>query len=255
MCGRYTLYAKPRKLAGLFNLLAPPAVLPRYNIAPTQSVLAIRIASDARGLSAGREAVLLRWGLLTSVSQHTASPLINARSETAHEKPSFRNALRLRRCLIPADGYYEWQAVDRRKQPYLIRRIDQQTLAFAALWEPALHDSTPSRDAGNHNPAEPTPATPAPTGSCVILTTRASAALSRFHDRMPVILEPDRWDQWLDPATPAEEVQALLVPARDELLTAYPVSSSVNRVAYDGVDCLAPVPAVKPTPTLFDHET
>jgi putative SOS response-associated peptidase YedK len=197
---------------------------PRYNIAPTQDIVTIR-SDPATGR---RYAGMLRWGLVPSWSKTLASgvPMINARSETLAEKPAFRSAFRSRRCLIPADGFYEWQqsasGAKGKKQPFYIHRTDRQPFAFAGLWEKW-------RDSASELTIE----------SCTIVTTTANRALSDLHDRMPVILAPGDYAQWLHPAVgdPAG-LQHLLSPCGDDELVAEPVSTHVNRVANDDPHCI-----------------
>jgi putative SOS response-associated peptidase YedK len=197
----------------------------RYNIAPTQEVVVVR-ADPAEGR---RSAALMRWGLIPSWSKEgaTGPPMINARSETLAEKPTFRTALRSRRCLIPADGFYEWQQSPGggrgKKQPFYIHRTDGGPLAFAGLWE------TWSGSGGG--PA---------IESCTIVTTAANATLRELHDRMPVVLAPGDYSLWLDPsvAEPAR-LSHLLAPCGEDELVAEPVSTHVNRVANDDPRCIA----------------
>jgi putative SOS response-associated peptidase YedK len=217
---------------------------PRYNIAPTQDVVVVR--SDAGG--GRRTASMMRWGLLPSWSKGVASgaPMINARSETLAEKPAFRSAFRSRRCLIPADGFYEWQqsasGAKGKKQPFWIHRPDGGPFAFAGLWEKWRGDL--NSKAGQ---AEPSP-DPSLKGrgnseggveSCTIVTTGANAALSELHDRMPVILAPGDYALWLDPnVSEPGQLQHLLAPCGDDELLAEPVSTHVNRVANDDPRCI-----------------
>jgi putative SOS response-associated peptidase YedK len=200
-----------------------PLFDPRYNIAPTQDVAAIRADSAGR-----RTATMMRWGLVPSWSKTMASgpPMINARSETLAEKPAFRTALRSRRCLVPADGFYEWQLTPGggrgKKQPYYIHRPDGQPFAFAGLWE--LWKNPDSQFAIE---------------SCTIVTTAANAALSTLHDRMPVVLAPADYGLWLDPQmNELERLQHLFAPCGDDELIAEPVSTLVNRVANDDERCI-----------------
>jgi putative SOS response-associated peptidase YedK len=202
---------------------------PRYNIAPTQEILAIR----ANALDGRRSAKMLRWGLIPAWTKEPVSgpPMINARAETLAEKPTFRAAFRSRRCLIPADGFYEWQQPSGggrgKKQPYYIRRADQAPFAFAGLWE--TWSSKPTAD-------DP----PLTIESCTIVTTAANNALSNLHDRMPVILAPGDYAEWLD--TSVQEpiaLQHLLQSCGDDELVAEPVSTHVNRVANDDPRCIA----------------
>jgi putative SOS response-associated peptidase YedK len=201
--------------------------VPRYNIAPTQDVLAVRAAEGGQ-----REAAMLRWGLVPSWAKELQSgaPLINARAETVAEKPAFRTALRRRRCLIPADGFYEWQqsgAARGKKQPYYIHRRDERPFAFAGLWERwTAKDSPPPEQFAIE--------------SCTIVTTAANATLAPLHDRMPVVLAEGDYALWLDPALQdAAAVVPLLAPCDDEELIAEPVSTHVNRVANDDPGCIA----------------
>jgi len=200
---------------------------PRYNIAPTQDILAVRVEA----VSGRREPAMLRWGLVPSWSKEPqiGSPMINARGESIAEKPSFRTAVRRRRCLIPADGFYEWRKVgpgSAKKQPYYIHYTDNRPFAFAGLWE-----QWQSRDAsaGEALGIE----------SCTIVTTAASKALAELHDRMPVILEPNDYALWLDPAVqePAK-LQPLIEPNDDPAIIFEPISTHVNKVANDDPRCI-----------------
>lgn len=221
MCGRFTLFGADTLLSREFGVSGFPPLTPRYNIAPSQPVAAVR-ATPAGG---GRELALLRWGLIPSWSKDPAigNRLINARSETAREKPSFRNAFRRRRCLIPSSGFYEWQRRERGKQPYFVRMRDGRLFAFAGLW-----DRWESPDGGAVE-------------TCTILTTSANAVLAPIHDRMPVILPKAMWEIWLDPTNQnIEMLQKLLVPAPDHLLTMYEVATLVNNVRNKSSDLIAP---------------
>lgn len=224
MCGRYTLRASPRQMALTFRLDSIHDFKPRYNIAPTQQVPVVRSAADGK-----RELVELRWGLIPSwaTDPSIGSRLINARSETAAVKPAFRSAMRQRRCLIPADGFYEWQKLGRNKQPMLVHRADDAPFAFAGLWEHW-------RDAQQQ-----------PIETCTILTTAASEQLRPLHERMPIILRSENYDRWLDPAIsdPAALEPLWLYPPAGFVLQ--PVSSHVNSVAHDDPSCIAPAQAQK----------
>ena len=217
MCGRYTL-AHP--IGRLFDLPEEPDLPPRYNIAPTQDVPVV-LAAEA----GGRTLRMMRWGLIPSWSKDpsAAARMINARSETAAEKPAFRQALRRRRCLIPADGFYEWQARPEGKQPYHIRRKDGGCFAFAGLWD--------SWRDGQQGPVQ----------SCTILTTAANELLRPIHDRMPVILPVEAYPLWLDAAVqePARLSPLLAACPADEML-ALPVGRAVNDPRHDSPDCLRP---------------
>lgn len=223
MCGRFTLFEPDKILAREFGISDIPPLSPRYNIAPSQPVMAVR----ASATETGREIALLRWGLIPSWSKDPAigNRLINARAETVHEKPSFRNAFRRRRCLIPANGFYEWQRRERGKQPYYIRLRDERLFAFAGLW-----DRWEGPDEGAIE-------------TCAILTTAANAVLSPIHDRMPVILPSTAYAGWLDPALrDGESLAPLLVPFPPEEMLAFPVSPRVNVPAVDDEKCMAPLP-------------
>jgi putative SOS response-associated peptidase YedK len=218
MCGRFTLRTSPAEIAEIFALLREPELVPRYNIAPTQQVAAIRPAGG------GRELSMLAWGLVPawSKSPKGGPPLINARGESVATKPSFRDAFRKRRCLIPADGFYEWKKTGpRSKQPYYIRVRGGRPFAFAGLWE--------------HWEA----ADGAALDSCTIITTDANEALRDLHDRMPVILPPDSYDEWLDPnaANPAE-LERLLVPYPAAEMDFYPIRTTVNNARNETPACI-----------------
>ncbi|MEJ7595408.1 MAG: SOS response-associated peptidase [Planctomycetaceae bacterium] len=195
MCGRYTLKTPNPRLQELFGLQDLPHLVPRFNIAPTQSVFAIRAADSAAAL---REAVMLRWGLIPFWAKDVAvgNTMINARAETVAEKPSFRQAFLKRRCLIPVDGFFEWEKLaNGKKQPWWIRMQDEEPFAMAGLWE-------------NWSPKTRTELTDdekfhaqKPVQSCTILTINANADMQSLHDRMPVILPVDGWDAWLNPTT------------------------------------------------------
>lgn len=192
MCGRFTLKATPVELQRFFHLIRTPEWEPQTNIHPTQPVLGI-VASEA-----GREGRLFRWGLIPAWSKDIkiGARMINARAETVAEKPAFRTPFKRRRCLIPADGFYEWESVpgQKKKQPWYIGVEGHPLLAFAGLWE------------------HWTGADGSEIESCTILTTDANAAVARIHDRMPVILPDDTYDLWLDLETPPGALQKLLTP-------------------------------------------
>jgi len=223
MCGRFTLFEPDKILAREFGVSGIPLLSPRYNIAPSQPVAAVRAAPAGTG----RELALLRWGLIPSWSKDPAigNRLINARAETASQKPSFRNAFNRRRCLIPASGFYEWQRRELRKQPFYIRMHDGRPFAFAGLW-----DRWESPDKGVIE-------------SCTILTTATNALLAPIHDRMPVILPPGKYDRWLDPSLQdPDSLAPLLVPFPTEDMIAFPVSPRVNAPSTDDEGCIAPLP-------------
>lgn len=212
---------------------------PRYNIAPTQEILVVR---ETEGRD--REPVTMRWGLIPSWSKELQSgpPLINARGETIAEKPSFRTALKRRRCLIPADGFYEWQqspgsATRGKKQPYYIHRPDGKLFAFAGLWESwTAREPSPGPSLQGRGDDVGAPLT---IESCTIVTTSANKTLAQFHDRMPVILAESDYELWLDPTVQdAAAVMPLVGTCGDDELIAEPVSTHVNRVANDDARCI-----------------
>lgn len=249
MCGRYALTATPEEIEAIFALLELQVFPPRYNIAPTQPVLVLRArleppaalrqpSEDGPGARAPRpapafprELTLMRWGLVPSWAKDLdiGARLINARSETAAEKPAFRAAFRRRRCLVPADGFYEWRKLDGRKQPYHIRMADGAPFAIAGLWE------------------RWEPADGSVLESCTLLTTEANARVRPLHDRMPVILPPEDWAPWLDPELEqAELLQPLLRPFDPAAMTSQAVSSYVNSPRNEGPDCQTPVEVDEP---------
>jgi putative SOS response-associated peptidase YedK len=216
MCGRFTQAAPGEVIARVFELPETPELAPRFNIAPTQDVAAVRIADG------GRRVAMLHWGLIPSWAKERGmgARLINARAETLAEKPAFRSALRARRCLIVADGFYEWQKAGGRKQPFFIGFRDARPFGFAGLWE---------RWRGGGDEA---------VESCTIVTTEANELLAPIHDRMPVIVEPDRFAEWLDPSvTEPARVADLLRPHDPAEMQAYPVSLLVNNPANDAPGC------------------
>jgi len=195
---------------------------PRYNIAPTQPVPVIR----QHPKEPVRQVSLMKWGLVPNwaKSSDAAAGMINARSETASQKPAFRDPLKFRRCLIPADGFYEWKRTAKSKQPYCFEVKDGELFAFAGLWD------------GWKN------AEGQWIKSCTILTTTPNAVTSPIHDRMPVILDPVSYDLWLDPGmTDVQAVSELLKPSDARLMRCYPVNTRVNRVENDDEECSRPV--------------
>ncbi len=210
MCGRYTLKTPIDVVAEHFGISGYPSSLtPSYNVAPTQEVAAV-VEEDEK-----REIGMLRWGLIPSWAKDPAigNKMINARAETVSEKPSFRSAFKKRRCLIVADGFYEWQKTDGGKQPYHVRMRDGSPFAFAGLWETWARDGVEIR-------------------SCSIITTDANDLMGEIHHRMPVILPPEDYDLWLDPGFGEKEALVdLLRPHPSDAMEAYPVSRRVNRPA------------------------
>jgi len=263
MCGRFTLRVSVELIAGEFLLILRDPLPPRYNIAPSQAILAIvvptsrlgetepiqtdqphsfRSESRARGKpsaitqqdaiprdgltpagSPARQLVWMQWGFSQSgrPTGETSSLLVNLRAETALENPRFRRLLEANRCLILADGFYEWEKIGRNREPFFIDRKDDRPFGMAGLWKP------------------PSSAQPEKLPECVVLTTPANAVVQPIHDRMPALLLPEHYSVWLDPAyRAAEQLAATLQPYPQEFLEAYPVSERVNSAEYDQPDCI-----------------
>ncbi|MDJ0739351.1 MAG: SOS response-associated peptidase [Gammaproteobacteria bacterium] len=221
MCGRYFLHSTADKLTALFGEMPMPLLEARYNIAPTQPVPIVR--QDAQGR---REMVLVRWGLVPGWSKGPDArySMINARAETVAHKPAYRNAFRYRRCLIPADGFYEWRAAGKAKQPFVLRPGDARPLAFAGLWE--------HWQDGDGNELE----------SCTILVRDANAEVRVVHDRMPVVITPAAFDLWLDiRAQKPQPLETLLAAQQPPPLEIYPVGRAVNSPRNDTPALLEPV--------------
>ena len=219
MCGRYVIISTPEAIRNLFGYPDQPNFPPRYNVAPTQPIPVVLWEEGARRFR------LMRWGLLPSwvKDPQAFSLLINARGESAAEKPAFRNAMKRRRCLIPADGFYEWKPDGARKRPHFVRMRDGAPFAFAGLWETWTGPNGEEMD------------------TVAIVTTTASPDIGHIHERMPVMLEPDAFHIWLDCAqVDATTAQAVLVPTRPGKLEAIEVSTAVNRVANDSAALIAP---------------
>ncbi|MGH6663417.1 MAG: SOS response-associated peptidase [Pseudolabrys sp.] len=227
MCGRYTFTSAPEAMRQLYRYLGQPNFPPRYNIAPTQPIAIVRMAEGQRQFA------LVRWGLLPSwvKDPKTFTLLINARGETVCDKPAYRAAMKRRRCLIPADGFYEWQKAGERKRPFFVHARSGAPLAFAGLWE--------TWTGPNGEELE----------TAAIVTTRANATLAPIHERMPVIVPPAAFDLWLNcNEVDAKTAEALIAPAPDDLLEAYEISTAVNRTANDNPKLLEPVAAPTPEP-------
>ena len=226
MCGRFTNRFTWKELHERLDLIGAPLNLrPRYNVAPSQDVAVARADDEGRTLS------MLRWGLIPAWAKDPTigHKLINARSETAAQKPSFRSAFRHRRCLIPADGFYEWQRRGKTRQPWLFGLRDGAPMVFAGLWE---RWTVPAGATLNGSLAERSPGDAVET--CTILTTAANGTVAPVHGRMPVILPSDAWDAWLA----GKEVALGPYPA--DAMTAHPVSTHVNRPANDDPRCVEP---------------
>jgi putative SOS response-associated peptidase YedK len=208
----------PEAIRQLFRYAEKPNFPPRYNIAPTQPIAIVRLSEGERHFA------LVRWGLIPSwvKDPKSVSLMFNARGETAAEKPAYKAAMKRRRCLVPADGFYEWKRDGDRKRPHWIRRRDSKPLAFAGLWE--------TWTGPNGEELE----------TAAIVTTAANDTLKPLHDRMPVVVPPDAFGLWLDPNADLKIAAALMTPAPNDLLEAYEVSSAVNRVANDEPALLTP---------------
>ena len=223
MCGRFTLRTPTPVLMEQFRLETMPELTPRYNIAPTQTISAVRAAGDK--IESGREFAQFRWGLVPSWAKELSigAKMINARAEGVAEKPSFRAAFKRRRCLVMADGYYEWQASGGKKQPYYIRLADESPFGLAGLWETWKSPEGKLIE------------------TCSLMTTAANAFTEPIHNRMPVILAPADYDLWLDPQMiDREKLEPLLAPS-DMKLRANPVSTLVNKATNDVPACIDPL--------------
>ncbi|BAT54967.1 hypothetical protein NOS3756_39420 [Nostoc sp. NIES-3756] len=222
MCGRFTLTQSPEALAEVFHVQQLLDLEAQYNIAPTQTVVTVLHNADSNK----REFQKLRWGLIPSWAkdQSISTKLINARAETIAEKPSFRSAFKQRRCLIVADGFYEWQRKQGKKQPFYFRLKDEQPFGFAGLWEKWTNPEGEEIH------------------SCTIVTTTANELLEPIHDRMPVILAPQDYDLWLDPQEQKPQaLQHLLSPYPASEMTSYPVSTVVNSARHNSAECIIPL--------------
>ncbi|MBC7771502.1 MAG: SOS response-associated peptidase [Pyrinomonadaceae bacterium] len=228
MCGRYTHRIFWNELHRLMELTTPVQLPIRYNIAPTQTAPVVRI--DDRERSRSRSLAMLRWGLLPSWARDikVGSSLINARAEGIESKPSFREAFRRQRCLVPASGFYEWKRLANGKvrQPYYISTADQKPIAFAGLWE-SWHNTSHQGE---------------PVETFTIITTTPNEMMAPLHDRMPVILDPQDFPSWLDPGNKdTAGLLALLRPYPAELMQSHPVSPRVNSPAFDDPSCIESV--------------
>jgi len=221
MCGRITLTTAPEIVAEVFGLSTVPFLSPRYNIAPSQLIPIVRL----RGDPPRPELEAVRWGLVPTWAKDASigHRMINARAETLAEKPAFRAAFRSRRCLVVADGFYEWRQGPQRKQPSLIRRRDQRPFAIAGLWESWL-------DADR-----------APLLTCTIVTTEANPLMAPIHERMPALIDVAAYRTWMDPFARPGDLVSLLSPCADGTLEAFAVSARVNNPKYDDAECLEPL--------------
>jgi putative SOS response-associated peptidase YedK len=219
MCGRYAVTSSPEAIRALFRYDDQPNFPPRYNIAPTQPIAVVRLEQGKRRFA------LVRWGFIPSWMKDpkAVSLLFNARGETVIDKPAYRAAMTRRRCLIPADGFYEWQRIGGRKQPFYVRGKGGAPLALAGLWETWTGPNGEEME------------------TAAIVTTSANSTLAPIHDRMPVVVPSEAFDLWLNCAeVDAQTAAALIAPAPDDLLEAYAVSTAVNRAANDDSSLLLP---------------
>jgi putative SOS response-associated peptidase YedK len=231
MCGRYAIISAPEAIRALFRYREQPNFPPRYNVAPTQPIPIVRLVEGQRQFA------LVRWGLLPSWVKDptTFTLLINARGESVIDKPAFRAAMKRRRCLIPADGFYEWKVIRGRKQPNFVRLTSREPMAFAGLWE--------CWNGPNGEELE----------TAAIVTTNANRVLAAVYDRMPVIVPPEAFDLWLDCANvDAKTAATLIVPAPEHLLEVYAVSTAVNHTANDHAKLTEPIVATEATPAPVD---
>ncbi|HKN08791.1 MAG TPA: SOS response-associated peptidase [Pseudomonadota bacterium] len=226
MCGRYLIVSSAEAFRRLFGYWEQPSFPPRYNVAPTQPVPIVRMREGARQFA------LVRWGLIPPWVEDPRrfSLIVNARVESVNEKPAFRNAMRRRRCLFPADGFYEWKDDAGRKRPFCVRPKDRAPVAFAGLWETWMGPNGEEME------------------TAAIVTTTANRDLAALHPRMPAIVPAHAFDPWLDCARiDAITATALIEPAAEGLLEAYEISPAVNRTANDGPALIDPV-ALQPSP-------
>jgi putative SOS response-associated peptidase YedK len=225
MCGRYLITSTPEAMRQLFAYLEQPNFPPRYNVAPTQPIPIVRLHEGRRQFA------LVRWGLIPAwvKDPKTFSLVLQARSDSVLDKPSFKNAMKYRRCLIPADGFYEWNEDTTPRRPYVVRPKHGGPVAFAGLWESWMGPNGEELE------------------TAVVITTEANKTLHPIHYRMPAVIPPEAFDSWLDcRKVDAEMAATLLVPAPEDLFEAYEISPAVNRVANDYPDLLKPAQAAAP---------
>ncbi len=218
MCGRYVITSAPEAIRALFRYPERPNFPPRYNVAPTQPVPIVRLMEGERHFA------LVRWGLIPAWVRDPKgfALLINARGESIHEKPAFRNAMKRRRCLFPADGFYEWKIEAGRRRAFHLRRSGGGPLAFAGLWETWIGPNGEELD------------------TAAIVTTQANREMAAVHHRAPVILPPEQFGLWLDDRADVRAATALIGPAPDDSMEVYEVSPAVNKVANDSPDLVGP---------------
>jgi putative SOS response-associated peptidase YedK len=244
MCGRYASSRRPEDLVEEFDVVdnrVEKPLEPDYNVAPTKEVYAVveRPPNKDSPDPPQRQLRVLRWGLIPSWAKDPSigNRMINARMETVAEKPAFKRPFAVRRCLLPADGYFEWYPTSQktksgkpRKQPFFIRPQDGGVLAMAGLYEiwrdPTREEDDPERFRW----------------TCTVLTTEAEDAVGHIHDRMPLAVDRERWEAWLNPETPQDSLLGLLVPAQQGNLEAYPVSTAVGNVRNNGPQLVEPLP-------------
>ena len=216
MCGRFALTSDESGICEYFRVNLSTPVKPRFNIAPSQKLLIIRLQSETQEHTSS----LVRWGLIPSWAkdQSIGARLTNARSETVLTKPSFRDSFRRRRCLIPATGFYEWTTSGKRKQPYYVRLISNEPFGIGGLWD-SWEDNEKIEE------------------TCTILTCDANQAMQHLHPRMPVVIQPERYDAWLSSATELTDLSQDLLPFPEETTAISPVSDYVNDVRHDDVRC------------------
>lgn len=220
MCGRYLITSTPEAMRQLFAYLEQPNFPPRYNVAPTQPIPIVRLFEGKRQFA------LVRWGLIPSwvKDPKTFSLVLQARSDTVLDKPSFKNAMKYRRCLIPADGFYEWDEKTTPRRPYVVRPKHGGPVAFAGLWESWMGPNGEELE------------------TAAVITTEANKTLYPIHHRMPVVIPPEAFDFWLDCRhIDANTAASLLVPAPEDLFEAWEISLDINRVANDHPGLLKPV--------------
>lgn len=240
MCGRYTLITPEKVLADQFSVQALPPWTPRYNLGPSQDGLIIRAVADG----SRREASALRWGLVPHwAHENSRLPImINARGETAAEKPAFRDPFRRRRCLVLADGFIEWSRRSGEKMPYLFQLPDGKPFAMAGLWDRWQPKPGPGED------------DPPPLETFAILTTAANAVMEPYHDRMPVILSEEDCETWLDPYLVATgPLTKMMLPYPSSEIRVRPIHPRVNSIRHDDPSCLDPPPPPDPQPPSTDQ--